>query len=386
MRVLFVAGYSHPSYHRKIELLANNPNLELFHVTVDTLDRPSGRYPSANGEQSYQVQAFPGFVWGRPGDSHRTLLRTCDFGARHFVPDLIHVESDVETTGTAQVVLARLLAAPQSKLVLYSWQNVYRKRKAYVRWLVRFVLSNADHICCANQEAIEVLRAQNYTGDATVTPLAGCDRRYFYPPPAETVTPRRTALPLVVGYVGRLVPEKGVDTLLDAVARMPLSISLLIVGDGPLRPVLAAQAASLGLSERCKFVGHVPTGALREFMWQMDILVLPSRTTPQWKEQYGRVLIEAMGCRVAVVGSDSGAIPEVIGTAGFVFPEGDVTALAALLTRLVQNPALRLDAGERGLQLVEQRFTVECVSSRLLDVWLDVAASKPIQHGRAGTG
>jgi glycosyltransferase involved in cell wall biosynthesis len=80
----------------------------------------------------------------------------------------------------------------------------------------------------------------------------------------------------------------------------------------------------------------------------LDCLVLPSRTTAHWKEQFGRVLIEAMACGVPVVGSSSGAIPTVIGDAGRVFPEGDFAALGRELTALSLDGALRSELGGRG--------------------------------------
>ncbi len=86
---------------------------------------------------------------------------------------------------------------------------------------------------------------------------------------------------------------------------------------------------------------------------QLDVLVLPSRTTPTWKEQFGRVIVEALWCGVPVVGSDSGEIPWLIGLTGggLVFPEGDSEALAGRLSELREAPALRERlalAGPRG--------------------------------------
>jgi len=85
--------------------------------------------------------------------------------------------------------------------------------------------------------------------------------------------------------------------------------------------------------------------------------VLPSRTSSHWVEQFGRVLIEAMACGVAVVGSDSGEIPHVIGDAGLIFPEGDVAALRKQLARLQGNQALRRELGARGRARVMAHYT-----------------------------
>jgi len=97
--------------------------------------------------------------------------------------------------------------------------------------------------------------------------------------------------------------------------------------------------------------------------------VLPSHTTANWKEQFGRVLIEAMACRVLAIGSDSGAIPEVIGDDRCVFSEGDVPALAATIERLAADPLLRRALAEAGYQRTLARYSVEQLACDTLAVW-----------------
>jgi glycosyltransferase involved in cell wall biosynthesis len=107
----------------------------------------------------------------------------------------------------------------------------------------------------------------------------------------------------------------------------------------------------------------------------LDVLVLPSRATPVWKEQFGRVLTEAMACRVPVVGSDSGAIPEVIGEAGLIFPAGDASALAGCLARLQAEPALRAELAERGYQRVLRHYTQAGLAERTAQFYRQLAAN-----------
>ena len=100
---------------------------------------------------------------------------------------------------------------------------------------------------------------------------------------------------------------------------------------------------------------------------QLDVVVLPSHSTPTWKEQFGRVIIEALWCGVPVIGSDSGEIPWVIGLTGggLVFPEGDVGALAARLAELRASPELRRQLADTGRQAVERLFTVPAATDPL---------------------
>jgi glycosyltransferase involved in cell wall biosynthesis len=105
---------------------------------------------------------------------------------------------------------------------------------------------------------------------------------------------------------------------------------------------------------------------------QLDTLVVPSRTRPNWKEQFGRVLVEAMASGVPVVGSDSGEIPHVIGDAGLIFPEGQADVLRAHLARLLGNADLRTDLARRGRERVLERFTQAQVAAQTYQVYRSV--------------
>ena len=172
-----------------------------------------------------------------------------------------------------------------------------------------------------------------------------------------------------IGYVGRLVPAKGVHILLKAAARLTFPYRIRLVGTGPAEPELRAQAASLGIQDRVAFMGQAASDAMPARYRAMHVCVLPSLTMPNWKEQFGRVLIEAMACGVPVVGSESGEIPETIGSddenqGGRTFPEGNAAALAAILTELRENPALRHDLGNQGRARVLCEFTQERIAAK----------------------
>ena len=106
------------------------------------------------------------------------------------------------------------------------------------------------------------------------------------------------------------------------------------------------------------------------YLGQLDVLAVPSRTLPNWKEQFGRVLIEAMACEVAVVGSDSGEIPNVIGSAGLVFPEDDEAALRHHLLTLQKDEEMTRQLGRTGRQRGR-----DLVARRLRDSPADAAVS-----------
>jgi glycosyltransferase involved in cell wall biosynthesis len=126
------------------------------------------------------------------------------------------------------------------------------------------------------------------------------------------------------------------------------------------------------VSHRVSFDAQIPSSQMPAYYRQLDVLVLPSRTRPNWKEQFGRVLVEAMACGVPVIGSDSGEIPHVIGDAGLIFPEGKADILRAHLSRLMGDPTLHADLARRGRERVLARFTQAQVAAQTYQVYRSV--------------
>jgi len=347
IRVLFIARYRDPTMHRKVELMAENGDLLIRHIFPrlwqDDLLRVEQQLPNLPG-----LQRKPMALFGSPVDPHRSFYRTLTFGIFSFRPHIIHAEEEPDSLAALQIALCCRLFAPRAKLFLHTWQNLDRPLSRAVELVLRATLSQADGIFCANREAVALLRQRGYTRPAPVLPAVGVDTEKFAPRLPKTPGIFRA------GYIGRLVAEKGIDTLIHAAALLSAQkgkrgFQVVIIGGGPLESVLRQQVEGLGLQERVLFVPPMPTTQIAGELARLDALVLPSRTTPVWKEQLGRVLLEAMAVGVPVIGSDSGAIPEVIGDAGLIFPEGDGAALADRLAQLMADPELGATVAGRGL-------------------------------------
>jgi glycosyltransferase involved in cell wall biosynthesis len=189
-------------------------------------------------------------------------------------------------------------------------------------------------------------------GGLSVIPQFGVDPELFSPANHPATQPFR------IGYAGgRLVREKGIDILLRAVAGLPGNWKLHVLGSGPDKLRLQALAREMSIDARVRFDSPIPSTEVPQYLRQLDLVVLPSITRPNWKEQFGRVLVEAMACEVPVIGSNSGEIPNVIGDAGLIFPEGDVAALRAHIESLQRDPARRRELGRRGRARVLEHFT-----------------------------
>ena len=205
-------------------------------------------------------------------------------------PQIVHIDEEPYNLATWQALrLARRLGA---KALFFSWQNILRNYPPPFSWGERWVFRNADCALAGTNDAAGVLRRKGYRGPLRTIPQFGTSEALFRP--AET-TPRR---PFTIGYIGRIVPEKGVKILLRATAQLDGNWRLRLVGDGPARDEMKALAYSLAVSENVTFAGQLPSAELPSEYRKIDVLVLPSLTRSNWKEQFGRVLVEAMASGV----------------------------------------------------------------------------------------
>jgi glycosyltransferase involved in cell wall biosynthesis len=255
---------------------------------------------------------------------------------RRFRPDLVHAEEEPFSASCAVALrAARRAAVPFS---FFTWENLWRDyRWPQSQWL-RAVIRGAAGAIAGNREAARLLRRRGFRGSVAVLPQYGVPETFR---PRDRAACRRAlgwpASGRLVGFIGRLLPEKGVETLLAAAWRLPNRVSVAIVGSGPHEAELRRLAA-VTLGARARFLPAVPRERVATVMGALDVLVLPSRTTAEWKEQFGRVLAEAMACGRWAVGSSSGEIPQVLGDRRLVFPEGRAGALARLLRRVLDRP------------------------------------------------
>ncbi|HLB35059.1 MAG TPA: glycosyltransferase family 4 protein [Gemmatimonadales bacterium] len=355
MRVLYVSkALTVAAYRDKLRALRR-------HLDV-TAVIPDRWRPPAEPVQDGEVLSWPVRLPGRP---HLHLYRQPHRMLEAHRPDLIHVDEEPYSAVTWQLVrAARRRGVPA---VFFAWQTIAKHLPPPFGWMRAFVFRHAAGAIAGTHRAAETLERLGYRGPLTIVPQFGVDLERFQPSPSHRRA-QRAALglsedQLVIGFAGRLVPEKGVSVLMRALTRLPAA-SLVILGDGRERPALASLAARNGLDGRVRFAGHQPSREVAAWLPAFDVLVLPSLTTTHWAEQFGRVLVEAMACGVPVVGSDSGEIPRVIGDAGLVVPEGNAAALGETLATLARDRELRFRLGALGRERVRAEFTNERVAEQ----------------------
>lgn len=288
-------------------------------------------------------------------------------------PQILHM--DEEPYNFATWLALRMASRQAIPALFFSWQNIQRHYPPPFRWMERDVYRRAAHAIAGNSTAADVLKRKGYAGPLTVIPQFGADPLLFKPRAEGSHAQTEAAQRVHIGYAGGLVPEKGVDLLLQACSTLQGNWHLHIVGSGHQEPTLRRLAATLQIDDKVEFGARLSSVEMPAFYQKMDLFVLPSRTTASWKEQFGRVLIEAMASSVAVIGSSSGEIPSVIGDAGCIVPEGDAAALSACMQQLIDAPSERQRLGQRGRQRVLQNFTMQHVARETVEIYQRIVDS-----------
>jgi len=289
-----------------------------------------------------------------PGHPQRHLYLTrCRRLCARVRPDVAFIEAEPYALATAQ--WSRAFTRLGIPFGVQCYENIDRSLPAPVRRLRSRVLHEAAFVAARSESAARLARAWGATGEVDFAPPAV---------PSWDKVPESSEHPFTVGYAGRLTESKGLLDLLGAVRQLQAPVELLLVGSGEQRAQLEGQPIP-GSSVRV--LDGLSHDQMASGYARLDVLVLPSHTTPTWKEQFGRVIIEALWCGVPVVGSDSGEIPWLIGLTGggLVFPEGDRDALARRLIELREDPALREALASTGRAAVERLFSVPAATDPL---------------------
>lgn len=352
------------AYQRKLEEIARFPDVELM-VAVPPSWRDGSRVVRLQRAHTvgYELVVEP---IAFNGDFHLHFYPRLGQRLRAFAPDVVHVDEEPYNFATFHAL--RLAKRSGARVLWFTWQNLNRRYPLPFRLIECYNLRHADYGIAGSRGAAKVWREKGYTGPLAVIPQFGVDPDIFAPRLGE----QDPARGFVIGYAGRLVPEKGVDLLLEAVAGLSGVWRLVIVGSGPELNRLELLARRLGLADRVSFEGDISSIRMPAFYRELDALVVPSRSRPNWIEQFGRVLIEAMACGVPVVGSDCGEIPNVVGDAGLIFPEENAGALREHLMRLMRGADLWADLARRGRERVRARFTQAHVAAQTVAVYREL--------------
>jgi len=281
--------------------------------------------------------------------------------------DVVHCWEEPYVAAAAQIARR---APRSSRFVFATFQNIAKDYPFPFSTFERRVLERADGWIAFGQTTYETQAAREprYRSLPSRIVPPGVDTTAFEPSERARAAARAAlgwdAEVPVVGFLGRFVPEKGILTLLGALERLSTPWRALFVGGGPERQAIEAFAATRGRS--VLVVSDAGHDDVPRWLNAMDILCAPSETTARWREQFGRMLVEAMACGVPVIASDSGEIPHVVGDAGLIVPEGRVDLWTAAIQRLLTSPALRGEYSGKGRDRATRYFDGRVIAAQHL--------------------
>jgi len=382
---------SHPSvlksWRKKFEEVAQNPDVKLRLIV------PTSWYENFGDvvyepEPEIRCEVFPCPIVFSGYASRFFYTSGIVTHFRDFSPHIIHLEEEPWCLCALQTLLLKKLFCPKSRLIFRTSVSVPLKlRLPFLPMLIeRLLFKETDMAFPLSDSAGEILRQKGYFGPLRPFPNT-VDTELFR---KIDVTELKAQLGLkskyIIGYAGRLLQMKGLDTLLHAAAKLKLDYQLLVVGSGEYKPNLISLADKLKISdnllspsrmgvyprERQIWVDAVDLEEMPKYINCMDVLVLPSITTPEWVEFFGRVLVEAMACEVPVIGSDSGEIPNVVGDAGLIFREKDSGDLKDKLLYLAEE-TVRTELISKGRKRAISNFSVTGVAKDIYKVYKRLA-------------
>ncbi|OGY27921.1 MAG: hypothetical protein A2802_02605 [Candidatus Woykebacteria bacterium RIFCSPHIGHO2_01_FULL_43_29] len=346
---------------QKLESLARNKDLELSllvpkkwrsvlrEISLEKVDDP--------GYSIYPTAAF------FQGKNDRFFYNPFDLlKVFHSVgPDVVHIEEEPWSVACLELMLAAKLFG--AKALFFTWENLSRSHKPWYGLIERINLFLADGAIAGNSEAKVVLETKGFRRPVIVLPQLGIDLETFKKTNPEKVKKELGLKGFVIGFVGRLDPQKGIKDLVTSAQKLSFDWQLFIVGNGPLKEWVETESKK---DPRMLYYGVADHSDMPKLFNAMDVFVLPSVSTEVWKEQFGHTLIEAMATQVPVIGSNSGAIPEVIGEAGLIFKEGNVEDLSEKIKQVYEDKKLRKDLSSKGLERVKNHYTHQEISSQTL--------------------
>jgi L-malate glycosyltransferase len=294
-------------------------------------------------------------------------------------PDVLYIEEEPQSLAAWQVLFIASLF--RTKRILLTWENLEVKFPFYKRLIAGWVLKHIDAVVGGTGDALETVRKTGYKGRGFVNPQFGLDESIFRP---KDVSPLKAKLGVddkfVIGFIARLTKEKGILTLIRAAAALPFDFTLLAVGDGPVKAQAIELAERLGVASRIKWGGIISHDQLPDYMNCFNLFVLPSIPSPNWKEQFGHVVIEAMACQIPVIGSDCGAIPELTGAGGLIFKAGDEVQLASQIKILHADPGLREQLGAKGRERVLENYSDRVIVQKLYAILKESYSEIPARN------
>lgn len=377
--------------------------ITIAHSYVVALNRRLGQEMAKVGQPDWDVHVVaPSFIHGdlrpipfeqSPDDPKNiSIIKTYCSKSTHVMAyglalkqilaqgwDIVHAWEEPYILAGGQIAF---WTPKSARLVYSSFQNIPKRYPPPFSCIERYAMRRAAGWVAFSHSVQAALRNRYaYSGKPSSVITVGVDTDMFRPDSASRVRIRSELGwgidgPPVLGFLGRFVEEKGLRLLMQVLDKLPTAWRSLFVGGGPLEPHLRDWSARF--PDRVRIVTGVPHNRVPAYLNAMDLLVAPSQTTPRWKEQFGRMIIEAFAVGVPVIGSDSGEIPYVIRDSGLVVAERDTEGWIRALAGMVNSPLMRQHFRAIGIQRAQDEFSWPVVARKHLQFFGEIMDQKGV--------
>lgn len=374
------------TYHKFFKEIAKQKDLDLYFIVPPYWPYEGGR---VKGFFSNLLGRYKKFRFQKDYDpDYKIIIKKVVFAGKslHFYPslwktlseinpDIIHVIEEPWTLCMLQVVLWKKIFKSKTKIVFTTFENLSKKHNhIYDKRIEDFTLRDSDLAIVLDEAMKKILISKGFKKEIKIVPgfALGVDTEVYKKLNISKLRKELSLNKFTIGYSGRFQKEKGVQTLLKAVARLKKDFNLLLLGWGQYRPEIESLAKELGLSGKIRIIDEKLGGKVVSYLNCIDLLVVPSLTTPEWKEQFGRVVPEAMICEIPVITSDSGSLPYITGDAGLVFKEGDADDLKNKIELIMNDKKLREKLIKKGLERARKYFDSKKIAYNTYKVYKEM--------------
>ena len=368
MRILIIShAYTIPIWLEKIQEISKNASLEISVLTPEVFwdsNRKSVTYPSK--KETYNLLTgkvmFPKRVTGH------FYIHGLKKAIREVNPDIIHLEEEPWSNVAAQIHLIKKIYFLKFKLIVFTWENLDLNLRKIYKITEKITFRNADLLIAGGKTSKDrLLRHGARPESVRILPQFGLDPELFRLP----IDNERNKI-FTIAYIGRIVHLKGADLAIKSFLNLKGDWKAIFVGSGEMKHEILELTKKLSLQKKIEFIDWVDHYDIPDFMRKAHVLVVPSRTTPNWAEQFSHPLIEAMSSGTVPIGSDSGEIPHVIGEEGLIFKEDDYISLQNAIQTLMDNPELLKKLSQAGRKKVLTQFSWKSIAEKTIEFYKEV--------------
>jgi len=286
-------------------------------------------------------------------------------------PDIIYIIHEESILIHHQIYLYKWLFTPKSKIIFFSmnamgvpYKNARNPIKKFIHWLMfQNVKFNTEAALAHYPGCIDSLKNGAYKKPIYLQTQVGVDETLFAPNEDIREKYRKNLNfedKFIIGYTGRLTPDKGVDNIVNVFIKLSKkyeNLALLLVGNGDMKEELDAKFKKENLTKKVHITGFVDQAEVPNYMNAMDVFLLGSKTTSHWIDTFPLVTVQAQAVEVPVIASNSASIPWQLDDTALLFEEDNEVDLQKQLEKFINDDKLREEYALKGQKRSHENFS-----------------------------